>query len=173
MLPVAGAYSLTAETTTAAERTIISEDFSGFKAGTEEQPDQTNIANNRTGVIESQYTAVAGWTGAAIYQAGGKYLISLGTYYDNNAPYEDTGFIRTPIGDYAGDLTVKFSAKLFDSQLESDQMAVILNSTSGRLEAKTVNVTPEWNEFTVNFSKGLFDGCVVEISMKSEKYSMF
>lgn len=169
MLKPAGAYCLASATPRSEARTIVSEDFSGFKAGSEEQPDQTNIANLRTGLIDASYTSSPGWTGAAIYQAGGKCLISTGMYSGDNGSYEDTGFLRSPIGDYAGDLTVKFSARLYDSQAKSDQMAVILSSVDGRIEAKMVDVTPEWNDFTVTFSKGRFEDCYIEITMKDEK----
>lgn len=151
------------------QRLIVNEDFSNFTDGSESTPDSKNIADLRTGVIDASYTAAPGWTGAAIYQAGGACAIMTGMYSGDNGPYEDTGFIRTPIGDYAGDLDVRFRARLLSADAESDMMAVILNSTIGRLEAQTVNVTPEWQEFSLRFSKGLFSGCLIEMSMLNEK----
>ncbi len=90
-------------------------------------------------------------------------------YYGDNGPYEDTGFLRTPIGDYAGDLKVTFRARLLDDSTESDVMAVIINSTSGRLEARTITVGNQWQEFSAEFTEGLFSGCLVEFSMLKEK----
>lgn len=150
-------------------RVIVNEDFAGFTAGTEDAPDATNIANLRTGAIDPKYTSAPGWTGAAIYQAGGVCAITTGRYQGEDGPYEDTGFLRTPMGDYAGALTVSFRARLLDSSAEGDAMAVILNSTSGRLEARTVTVTPQWQSFRLDFSKGLFADCLIEISMLKEK----
>lgn len=151
------------------QRTIINEDFSKFTKGSESDPDSENIANLRTGAIDAAYTAAPGWSGAAIYQAGGVCAILTGMYSGDDGPYEDTGFIRTPIGDYAGDINVTFRARLLDTDAENDVMAVILNSTSGRLEARTVTVSPEWTDFSVDFSHGLFSNCLVEISMLKEK----
>lgn len=170
MFPAVGAQRaprLTADSH--AQRTIVSEDFSNFAAGSEDEPDSKNIADLRTGVIDAQYTAAPGWTGAAIYQAGGACAILTGMYQGDNGAYEDTGFLRTPLGDYAGDLTVTFRARLLSADAESDVMAVIINSTVGRLEAKTVKVTPDWQDFSIDFSKGRFSGCLVEISMLKEK----
>lgn len=151
------------------QHVIVSEDFSKFAAGSESEPDSKNIADLRTGVIDAQYTAAPGWSGAAIYQAGGACAIMTGMYSGDNGPYEDTGFLRTPLGDYAGNLAVTFRARLLSDDATSDVMAVILNSTVGRLEAATVTVTPEWQDFSVDFSKGLFSGCLVEMSMLKEK----
>ena len=36
-------------------------------------------------------------------------------YSGENGPYEDTGFLTSPIGDYSGALTVTFRARLLDS----------------------------------------------------------
>lgn len=152
-----------------AQRIIVSEDFAKFAAGSEDEPDSKNIADLRTGVIDEALTAAPGWTGAAIYQAGGVCAILTGMYQGEDGPYEDTGFIRTPIGDYAGDLNVSFRARLLSADAESDVMAVIINSTRGRLEAQTVKVTPEWQDYSLSFTKGAFSGCLIEMSMLQEK----
>lgn len=154
----------------AASGEIIKEDFSRFTAGSETTPDAKNIADLRTGVIDAKYTAVPGWTGAAIYQAGGICAITTGMYSGENGPYEDTGFLTSPIGDYSGALTVTFRARLLDSAAEADAMAVMLGSTSaGRLEASTVSVTPQWQNFSVSFTKGRFEGCLIQWTMLKEK----
>ena len=151
-----------------AARVIVEENFAKFTEGSESTPDVTNIANLRTGAIDAKYTAVDGWTGAAIYQAGGVCAILTGMYSGDNGPYEDTGFLRTPIGDYSGAVTVTFRARLLSGEATSDVMAVILNSTQGRLEAHTIDVTAEWKTFTLEFKEGLFSGCLFEFSMLKE-----
>ena len=154
----------------AASGEIIREDFSRFTAGSEAAPDAANIADLRTGVIDAKYTAVPGWTGAAIYQAGGICAITTGMYSGENGPYEDTGFLTSPIGDYSGDLTVTFRARLLDPTAEADAMAVVLGSTSaGRLEASTVSVTPQWQNFSISFTKGRFEDCLIQWTMLKEK----
>ena len=152
-----------------AARVIVEENFAKFTEGSESTPDATNIANLRTGAIDAKYTAVDGWTGAAIYQAGGVCAILTGMYSGDNGPYEDTGFLRTPMGDYSGAVTVTFRARLLSGEATSDVMAVILNSTQGRLEAHTIDVTAEWKTFTLEFKEGLFSVCLFEFSMLKEK----
>lgn len=149
---------------------LLKEDFSRFTAGSENAPDATNIADLRTGVIDAKYTSAPGWTGAAIYQAGGICAITTGKYQGSDGIYEDTGFLSSPVGDYAGDLSVTFRARLLESSADADVMAIILGSTTaGRLEAQTVNITPAWKDYTVTFSKGQFQNCLIQWTMLKEK----
>lgn len=149
---------------------LINEDFSKMRAGSEDNPDSEYIADKSTGSIPARYTVLAGWTGACIYQAGGTCAILTGKFSDGaGGSYEDTGFLRTPQGAYAGDVTLTFRARLYDSTKASDKMDLALLNSSRRLENATVDVTPQWSEFSVKFSKGEFSGCLVQFAMATEK----
>lgn len=149
---------------------LFEEDFEKMSAGSEEAPDGTNIADKQTGVISPDYTTIPGWTGAAIYQAGGACAILKGRYSNGTGGfYEDTGFLRTPQGAYAGNLTITFVARLLNNTKASDKMDVALLNSNGRLESKTVDVTLEWQTFELEFSKGEFSGCLIQFAMASEE----
>ncbi|MDE6276607.1 MAG: fibronectin type III domain-containing protein [Muribaculaceae bacterium] len=154
----------------ASVETLVDENFSRMTAGSEDAPDSEYIADKRTGVIPSAYTAMPGWTGAAVYQAGGTCAIRMGRFTDGmgGVTYE-TGFLRTPQGAYSGDVTLTFRARLLASQKASDKMDIALLNDKGRLEAAMVDVTPEWKSFTVNFTKGEFSGCLIQMSMLEEE----
>lgn len=149
---------------------LVDEDFAGFAAGSEAEPDGTYIADKRTGAIPASYTRMPGWSGAAVYQAGGACAILKGMFSDGSGNItQETGFLRTPQGAYAGDLTVSLRAKLLKADKASDKMDIALLNDKGRLEAKSIDVTPEWKSFTVDFSKGEFSGCLVQLAMLSEE----
>lgn len=127
------------------EMTLIDENFSKMSAGSEATPDTENIADKRTGAISADYTSLPDWSGAAIYQAGGSCAILKGKFSDGNGGYtEETGFIRTPQGAYAGNLKLTFRARLLDQGAATDKMDVALLNSKGRLESKFVNITGQW-----------------------------
>ena len=159
-----------AQAVTAESSVLLEEDFSKMSAGSESTPDGTYIADKRTGAIPASYTKTPGWSGAAIYQAGGACAILTGKYSDGNGGYiEDTGFLRTPQGAYAGDVTLTFRAKLYDSAKTSDIMALTLMNSTSALERTTADITPQWKDYTVSFSRGEFSGCLIQMSMSTEK----
>lgn len=149
---------------------LIEEDFARMDAGTEDAPDSEYIASKTTGEIPSKYTIIPGWSGACIYQAGGACAILKGLFSNGfGGSVEDTGFLRTPQGSYAGDITLTFRAKLFNSAKTSDKMDVALLTSTRRLESKQVDVTPQWKTFTLSFTEGEFTGCLIQFAMISEE----
>lgn len=149
---------------------LFEEDFEKMSAGSEEAPDATNIADKQTGVISPEYTKIPGWTGAAIYQAGGACAILKGKYSNGMGGYvEDTGFLRTPQGAYAGNLSLTFVARLLDNDKTTDKMDVSLCNSNGRLESKTIDVTSQWQTFELKFTQGEFSGCLIQFAMESEE----
>ncbi len=89
---------------------LISEDFSKMTAGTIDEPDEQMIASfgdNEWGAsefIDAQYTHKAGWSGHNVYQAGGAVAVM-------NQGGASHATLNTPIGDYSGDLVVKFKVR--------------------------------------------------------------
>ncbi len=146
---------------------LLSEDFSLFTAGTEAEPDTKNLSDNVTGEIPSDYTHTPGWHGAAVRQAGGVCAVMLGKFTEDGQSYEVLpGYLITPVGNYAGNLTVTFRARLADGQeLESDRMTVSLQNSSGELEKQTVEVGKSWQTFEAHFTKGGFTGHVLQMFM--------
>lgn len=86
----------------ATTRTLINEDFSGFKAGSPENPDTENIAYE--GDISAEYTVDPGWNGNLVRQAGGMCYLEDPTRYFG-------AVLNTPLGDYSGDITIRCRVK--------------------------------------------------------------
>ena len=151
------------------ETVLLDEDFSLFTAGTEDEPDSKNVSDNFTGEIPSRYTKTPGWTGAAIRQAGGVCAMVLGNFATSDGGAQTLpGYLITPKGNYAGDLTVTFRARLSGADVESDKMSVtLINSEKGTLESSQLEIGKEWSEYTVKFSKGEFKSCAIEFAMAS------
>lgn len=149
---------------------LLEEDFGKMIAGSETNPDNEYIADKTTGSIPSQYTRLPGWSGACIYQAGGTCAILTGKFSDGTGGYtEETGFLRTPQGAYAGNVTLTFRARLFESSKSTDKMDIALLNSNGRLESTTADIDTEWKTFTIKLTKGEFSGCLIQLSMISEK----
>ena len=82
---------------------------------------------------------MSGWTGAGVRQAGGTCAIAVVTYAGDSGPESGTGFLMTPLGNYAGDLTMTFRARLWTTEEGTDQMAVMIVSKEvGVLEDKKI-----------------------------------
>ncbi len=168
--PLARPASLAAAATQAEGYVLLTEDFSKMSAGSESTPDGTYIADKRTGAIPSNYTSIPGWSGAAVYQAGGSCAILKGKFSDGMGGIsEETGFLRTPQGAYAGELTLTLRARLLKSDKSSDKMDIALLDDNGRLESTSIDVTPEWHTYTVKLSKGKFSGCLIQLAMLNEE----
>lgn len=125
------------------------EDFSKFTAGSEAQPDATEVSDQQTGVIDASYTLQPGWAGAAIYQAGGTAYIGMWG--------DETGFINTPEVDLTangGTFTVSFRAK---SALPGGDELAVLHLYPDEMYAKNsaqFELTTEWQEFKASLSLG-------------------
>ena len=53
------------------EIVLVSEDFAKFTAGSEDDPDGTELSDWNDGTIDAKYTQQPGWRGGFVYQAGG------------------------------------------------------------------------------------------------------
>ena len=52
------------------EIVLVSEDFAKFTAGSEDDPDGTELSDWNDGTIDAKYTQQPGWRGGFVYQAG-------------------------------------------------------------------------------------------------------
>lgn len=154
--------------------TLLDEDFSKFPEGTEAEPDDVNIADNQTGVIPAEYTNVPGWSGAAIYQAGQTCAIRLGLFLDGSSsqPVSLPGVLYTPVGNYAGNGTLTFRAKLLNSTVESDVMAIAMidaNQETAYTELHNKSVTNEWQSYSLDFHEGTFRSSTLAFMMATQE----
>lgn len=145
--------------TASAEATVVAEeDFSLFTAGSEDAPDNTNIApgTNYIYYIDENYTHTPGWGGYNVYQAGG--VCALLKYTD---PYYGTtayGHIQTPENELYGTSTITFRARRANSNPDSGEIDLALcDNYSGRLETTTIYITNEWAEYSWSSDDATFN----------------
>lgn len=132
-----------------ASAVIVEEDFSKFTAGSETAPDATDLANAQTGDISADYTQVPGWSGAAVFQAGGSAYIG---FYEG-----DTGWLNTPILDFSannGTFTMTFRAKSALSSGDELNMLLLYPGEQYAVSSQSVILTNEWKEYSISLSKG-------------------
>ena len=132
-----------------ASAVIVEEDFSKFTAGSETAPDATDLANAQTGDISADYTQVPGWSGAAVFQAGGSAYIG---FYEG-----DTGWLNTPILDFSannGTFTMTFRAKSALTSGDELNMLLLYPGEQYAVSSQSVILTNEWKEYSISLSKG-------------------
>ncbi len=154
--------------------TLLYEDFSKFTEGTESEPDDVCIADNQTGEIPVEYTNAPGWSGAAIYQAGQTCAVRLGLFLDGSSSQPESlpGALYTPVGNYAGNGTLTFRAKLLDNTVKSDIMAIAMidvNQETAYTELYNVKVTNGWQSYSLDFHGGTFRSSALAFLMESQE----
>lgn len=98
-----------------AQDVLINEDFSLMTAGSEANPDGTNLAGSDY-MIDPAYTHIPGWMGSDVFQAGGVCCL-------NNA---NSAFIGTPEMDMVGSLHISLRARMKNSSPNQTMMYVLL-----------------------------------------------
>lgn len=132
-----------------ASAVIVEEDFSKFTAGSETAPDATDLADVETGDISADYTQVPGWSGGAVFQAGGSAYIG---FYGG-----DTGWLNTPILDFSannGTFTITFRAKSALTSGDELNMLLLYPGEQYATSSQSVILTNEWQEYSISLSQG-------------------
>lgn len=141
----ATAFALSAPLTSGATETsagkviILNEDFSKFTAGSFESPDEDNDIS-WAGI--SDYTIYPGWSGEAIYSAGGACYIGMagfGFFPGNLTTPEFDGTANE------GSFTLTFKA----CGTTADNLTIIRND-----ERRSVQLSTSWQEYTLEFIDG-------------------
>lgn len=89
------------------ETTILTEDFSNFTAGSENDPDYVRL-DDADGFISDEYFNTPGWKGSEIYQAGGCAYIGFSEYY------QEPGLIITPLINTTGAIYINCRVRCYD-----------------------------------------------------------
>lgn len=158
---------------------LVSEDFSAFTEGTNENPDWDNLlcSYSSNPLINPELTHGAQWEGHRVAMAGG----SAGLF---NLNPSDPSYICTPKMDYSGSITVTFLAKaLYTEWEEPDENGKVQkwHFTSSTLMARMV--TDDSNDqfdFGPDFSDGNFEMCPLfpdqgwcEVTIEFDNYSAY
>lgn len=120
---------------------VLGEDFSKFTAGSEENPDMTNILTSE-GVIMQDYISTYGWSGINIYQAGGCCFLADGV----------EALLMTPVIDLSadnGNFVVNFSYR----SKSGDTKVYVVGQIEGASQGfgGYLPCTEEWKSVSVSF----------------------
>lgn len=112
---------------------IVNENFEAWASGSETAPDLTKCLGDEYGQlaksewIDPQYTHDTQWRGDLVYPAGGCCFI-------NNKDPQSPNYLKTPMGDYSGEIKLTFLCR-----------AVKTETASGILSGTGLSVTLEGN----------------------------
>lgn len=132
---------------------LLFEDFSGFTAGSVEEPDETMLPESyftdNDPMIPAEYTQTPGWWGMGIYQAGGTCFLGYPKY---------GGVLTTPPLNLNGKIRVSFRAKASEDA-GVDGTGVILcflnadpyNPVKICETYKYVDIGNEWADYSYTF----------------------
>lgn len=124
---------------------LLEEDFSLFTAGSEEEPDTTNVVIDVYGGdyhIDPAYTHTPGWVAYFVYQAGG--VAYMGNWY--------YGFIETPEFEMAGSVHLSFRARLKAGTQTLTNVGICTNPENPQIiDHQQIHMTPEWQTYEFDF----------------------
>ena len=134
------------------EVVVLSEDFSKWTAGSEGNPDATDIAADSTTM--QTYMQTPGWNGFLAYQAGGVAYLGLDEVGDDGP-----GTLLTPelnLAATGGVYKLKFRARSANPMQETQalQTWTLDNATGSIINARGYDITSEWTECEMDFTGG-------------------
>lgn len=134
------------------EIVVLSEDFSKWTAGSEGNPDATDIAADSTTM--QTYMQTPGWNGFLAYQAGGVAYLGLDEVGDDGP-----GTLLTPelnLAATGGVYKLKFRARSANPMQETQalQTWTLDNATGSIINARGYDITSEWTECEMDFTGG-------------------
>ena len=153
------------------EIVLVSEDFAKFTAGSEDDPDGTELSDWNDGTIDAKYTQQPGWRGRFVYQAGGCAYLDVDTE-------EGTGWLITPtlnLSNYGGSFTIKFRARVASSKSSTTDEIYVQNCLLGEYSnsvtsSQTIEGTTKWKEYTLTFTDG---NSKDDIQITAKSYPIF
>lgn len=153
------------------EIVLVSEDFAKFTAGSEDDPDGTELSDWNDGTIDAKYTQQPGWRGGFVYQAGGCAYLDVDTE-------EGTGWLITPtlnLSNYGGSFTIKFRARVASSKSSTTDEIYVQNCLLGEYSnsvtsTQTIEGTTKWKEYTLTFTDG---NSKDDIQITAKSYPIF
>ncbi len=134
------------------EIVVLSEDFSKWTAGSEGNPDATDITTDSTTM--QTYMQTPGWNGFLAYQAGGVAYLGLDEVGDDGP-----GTLLTPelnLAATGGAYKLKFRARSANPMQETQalQTWTLDNATGSIINARGYDITSEWTECEMDFTGG-------------------
>lgn len=168
VIPASDVHVRTAASAVAQATVIVDEDFSGLVRGSESKPDSVSLLNTLGFVADTTMfkpyapDCSRTWGGYNLYAAGGCLAVMNG------------GFVNTPAGDYSGQLTISFRAKMLDGVTTSGRdLDILLCRSNALIDFKrvTVELTPEWKTYTMTADNGGFATTMVQLFTMNDEMS--
>ena len=123
------------------ETVILTEDFSKFTEGSEEDPDDLRLDDIETLEIDDKYFNTPGWRGLEVYQAGGC------AYLGFSNEYGEPGLISTPLINTEGSTFIK--CRMRSENPEGEIVGYnILDKDLELVDANVdfIEITQEWTD---------------------------
>ena len=123
--------------------TLLEEDFSLMTAGSEMEPDGTNLVDLETYMVDPNYTHTPGWSGAYVYQAGG--MCAIGNSY--------MAYINTPEFEMAGSVHISFRARIQSGNQCQTIIGLCIDPWNPQIiDFDGIYMTSEWQTYEFDFS---------------------
>lgn len=126
-------------------QTVVNEDFSQFADGSETEPG-AEITYVNSYYIPDEMTSQPGWTGQAIYPAGGAIVLKE---YINDSGNQKYGYISTPRMDLGGTASLKFRAKRFNGGKGTLWVSLCDDYYGPGEDQEDFILTDEWETYTM------------------------
>lgn len=136
--------SLKAQAEETIENVVLTENFDLFAAGSEEEPDRTNIIDS-DGIIMPDYVQTYGWAGLNVFQAGGCAYLADG--------YE--AFISTPLLDLSSDNGNFTMTMRYKTQSNTGRVIILWSSSQGLIDAVQAQASTEWSKIEIPGTGGV------------------
>ncbi|MDE6317671.1 MAG: hypothetical protein K2L73_04650 [Muribaculaceae bacterium] len=133
----------------AGSRVVLDEDFARMPSGTPEVPWSLPVSTDADGVIPDNYTAMSGWLGFGVHQAGG--ACGLKSFTDAYGRML-WGILCTPPLYLSGDLQVSFRAKRLPGSRGNLWVSLMHDDNPERVEYEQFALTTGWATFTYSIS---------------------
>lgn len=141
---------------------VMTEDFSLFTEGTEEQRSEDYVAGPNLWNIDARYTHIPGWTGYGIYQAGGTCALDYPGF---------GGWLNTPLMDLTGKIVLRFRARPIRPEDTWHGIAVTLLKNPDEPTYADQDCfryarldKAEWQDFEFVFENSTVDQCFVQFN---------
>lgn len=147
---------------------IVDEDFAAFTDGTEDEPSTASLLDAQGFIADSTLLkpfapdCTRTWGGYNLFSAGGCLAVMNG------------GFVNTPAGDFSGELTITFRARLLKGVTTTDRSLEVLLISSKQLvdyKRQTITLTPAWKTYTVTATNGGFANTMVQLFTMNDDLS--
>ncbi len=126
---------------------VLTENFSGFAAGSEASPNMTDIFDE-DGYIPDNMTQTPGWWGYGVYQAGGKAYMGFGDFGGED---EETGYLESSALEFSSEATVNISIKIKSANTDGDLFVIEWYDWDTEVFGSDgVEITNSWDTYNIS-----------------------